>query len=118
MEASGYQYWPVFRLDNGEHVGCCGMRPRNPVARVNSFGFHIRRDQWGRGYATEASLAVIHYAFEVLAVRALFAGHHPKNQASGHVLDKLGFHYTHDELYPPTGLQHRSYRLEAVALLR
>jgi [ribosomal protein S5]-alanine N-acetyltransferase len=27
------------------------------------------------------------------------------------LLAKLGFHYTHDEFYPPTGLQHPSYLL-------
>ena len=113
MAETGYQYWPIFRLADGEHVGCCGMRPRDPEAGVNGFGFHLRRDHWGRGYATEAARAAIRYAFEVLEVRALFAGHHPENQASPRVLQKLGFRYTHDELYPPTGLQHHSYLLAA-----
>jgi hypothetical protein len=27
------------------------------------------------------------------------------------VLEKLGFRHTHDELYPPTGAEHPSYRL-------
>jgi hypothetical protein len=45
-------------------------------------------------------------------VRALFAGHNPANQASRELLARLGFRYTHDELYPPTGLMHPSYRLD------
>ena len=113
LEELGYQYWPIFLLDGGQHVGVCGMRPRDPAARVNGFGFHQRPEHWGRGYATEASRAAIRYAFEVLGVRALFAAHHPDNVPSRHVLGKLGFRYTHDELYPPTGLQHHSYLLEA-----
>lgn len=113
FEQNGYQYWPIFSLADGKHVGCCGMRPRDPAARVNGFGFHLRREHWGRGYATEAGRTTIRHAFDVLGVRALFAGHHPKNDVSKGVLAKLGFSYTHDEPYPPTGLQHHSYRLES-----
>ena len=116
MAEAGYQYWPIFLLAGGEHVGCCGMRPRDPEARVNGFGFHLRPDHWGRGLASEAARVAIPYAFDVLGVQALFAGHHPKNDASKRILGRLGFRYTHDELYPPTGLQHHSYRLEAAEL--
>ena len=113
LEENGYQYWPIFRLADGEHIGVCGMRPRDPAARINGFGFHLRSGHWGRGYATEASRVAIRYAFDVLGVSALYAGHHPNNEASRHVLAKLGFRCTHDELYPPTGLEHNSYLLTA-----
>ena len=26
--AHGIQYWPIFLLARDEHVGCCGLRPR------------------------------------------------------------------------------------------
>jgi RimJ/RimL family protein N-acetyltransferase len=61
--------------------------------------------------AQEAGRAVIAFAFENLGAEALFAGHHPANSASRRVLAKLGFQFTHDEFYPPTGLMHRSYLL-------
>jgi ribosomal-protein-alanine N-acetyltransferase len=53
------------------------------------------------------------YAFERLGVCGLFAGHNPKNEASRHLLGKLGFRYAHDELYEPTGLMHPCYLLTA-----
>src|SRR5512136_2712061 len=31
----GIQYWPIFLLTNGEHVGCCGLRPYPPEPRVH-----------------------------------------------------------------------------------
>ena len=43
----------------------------------------------------------------------LFAGHNPENTVSRHLLQKLGFRYTHDEFYAPTGLQHPSYMMES-----
>lgn len=108
----GVQYWPIFRLDDGKHVGCCGLRPRDPKKRIYELGFHIRSAHWGRGYASEAARAVIAYAFGRLGARSLFAGHGPGNDASRRVLEKLRFRHTHDELYEATGLNHPCYRLE------
>ena len=109
----GVQYWPVFLLETDRHVGCCGLRPYDLSQRIYEIGFHIRSNQWRRGYAREAAAAVIDYAFNKLQVRRLFAGHNPNNTASRHLLRQLGFRYTHDEFYPPTGLNHPSYELHA-----
>ncbi len=105
------QYWPIFLLATGEHVGCCGLRPRANEPDVPEIGFHIASRHWRRGYALEAASRVIDYAFTERAAPALFAGHNPHNAASRALLLRLGFVHTHDELYPPTGLQHPSYRL-------
>lgn len=109
----GVQYWPVFLLATGEHVGCCGLRPYRSEERVYEIGIHLRAVYWGQGYAPEATRAVMAYAFEVLGANALFAGHNPANGASRRILGQLGFRYTHDEFYPPTGLRHPSYLLTA-----
>ena len=106
-----FQYWPIFRLEDGAHVGICGLRPYKPSQRIHELGFQLRREYWGRGLATEAARAVIEHAFGPLGAAALFAGHHPENDASRRVLAKLGFEYTHDEFYAPTGLVHPSYAL-------
>ena len=105
------QYWPIFALADDAHVGCCGLRPREPRKGVYELGFHIRSPLWGQGYAFEAAQAVVAYAFDHLGVRTIFAGHNPRNAASRRLMDKLGFAYVGDELYPPTGLLHPSYVL-------
>ena len=106
------QYWPVFKKSNDEFVGVCGLRPYKEQG-VLEIGFQIRTKFWGQGLATEAAEAVIDYAFGELQVSALFAGHNPKNAASRHMLEKMGFTYTHDEYYEPTGLKHPSYILKS-----
>ena len=58
---------------------------------------------------------MLRHAFTVLGADAVFAGHNPRNAASRRTLLKLGFRYTHDEFYPPTGLMHPSYVLPAGA---
>lgn len=90
-------------------MGCCGLRPFEPGAF--ELGFHLRPAFWGRGLATEAARAAIAYAFPELDAALLIAGHHPQNQASRRVLEKLGFSYIGENLYPPTGLMHPSYEL-------
>lgn len=108
----GVQYWPIFLRKSHEHIGCCGLRPYDLPRGIYEIGFHIRSDRWRRGYAREAAAAVIEYAFDTLKVKGLFAGHNPKNDVSRYLLATLGFRYTHDEFYPPTGLDHPSYLLQ------
>lgn len=109
------QYWPVFLLEDGRHVGCAGLRPYKLEERIYELGFHLRPEFWHQGFAEEAARAAIAYGFETLGAKALFAGHHPENAASRHLLEKLGFRFTGTQPYPPTGLQHSSYLLPCSA---
>lgn len=118
LTSFGVQYWPIFLLSHDEHLGCCGLRPYKLDHGVYEVGVHIRSAYWGHGYALEATRAVIEFAFDKLGATGLFAGHNPANEASRRLLSKLGFRYTHDEFYPPTGLQHPSYMLTAVEFAR
>ncbi|HJX82986.1 MAG TPA: GNAT family N-acetyltransferase, partial [Candidatus Angelobacter sp.] len=113
LEAHNVQYWPMFLLSTGEHAGCAGLRPPGRGRQNLEMGFYLRPEYWGMGLAVEAGQGVIQFAFTTLGVKTLFAAHHPNNVASGRVLEKLGFRYSYDELYPPTGLMHRSYVLVA-----
>lgn len=105
------QYWPIFELMTGEHIGCCGLRPFDTEAYTFELGFHLRRKYWGKGYAFEAAKTAINYSFRVLKAIKLYAGHHPENAASEKLLKKLGFQCIGKNFYPPTGLYHPSYEL-------
>ena len=105
----GIAYWPISRA--GVDVGCCGLKPREPARKIYELGFYLVPACWGGGIAVEAARSVIALAFDRLGARELFAGHHPDNEGSRRVLEKLGFRYTHHEPYPPTGLDHPGYAL-------
>jgi [ribosomal protein S5]-alanine N-acetyltransferase len=105
------QYWPVFLLQDEELAGCAGLRPYGNDEHVLELGFHFRPQYWGQVIAQEAAQAVIAFAFNTLDLKALFAGHHPENTASERLLRKLGFRFTHQEIYPPTGLLEPAYLL-------
>ena len=69
-------------------VGACGLGRR--PSRSVELGYWIARAHWGRGFATEAGLAMIDIA-KTLGFADLEAGHFVDNPASGRVLEKLGF---------------------------
>jgi [ribosomal protein S5]-alanine N-acetyltransferase len=108
------QYWPIFLRETGDHVGCGGLQPYRLDDQIYELGFHLHRAYWGRGLAEEAARAVIGYAFEFLGLETLFAGHHPENAASRRVLEKLGFQYAGEEVYPPSGMLEPTYFLRRI----
>jgi RimJ/RimL family protein N-acetyltransferase len=69
-------------------IGACGLG-RRPSGAVE-MGYWISRPYWGRGFATEACLALIDIA-RALALPSLEGSHFVDNPASARVLDKLGF---------------------------
>ena len=60
-------------------------------SRHGELGYHIERSQWGRGYATEASLALVRWSFDRARLHRLEAVVSEGNAASVRVLRKLGF---------------------------
>lgn len=73
--------------DGGRLLG--GVRLRFPEPDVALAGYALARDAWGRGYATEAMLAMVDVV-RALGLRELRASCHPDNAASIHVLEKCG----------------------------
>jgi RimJ/RimL family protein N-acetyltransferase len=61
-----------------------------PAHRRAELGYWIGVPFWNRGYATEASSALIAYGFEELGLNRVLARHITRNPASGRVMRKLG----------------------------
>ena len=73
-----------------ELVGCVGL---GEIDGEVELAYWFARQHWGKGYATEASRAVLRLA-RVLGHREIVAGHFIDNPASGAVLRKVGFRPT------------------------
>jgi len=75
--------------DTAELIGSVGTL--NIEGRKQAeFGYAIGRKWWGKGYATEASRALLNYCFNDLGFRELCAHAMTRNPASSRVLQKLG----------------------------
>lgn len=76
-------------------IGSIGLNlSRVQVHEHAELGYWIGKPYWGRGYASEASAAVLAYAFTELRLHRIYAEHFPRNRASGRVLQKIGM--THE----------------------
>ena len=62
-------------------------------------GYCIGRAWWGKGYTTEALNAVVDYWFTRTDGTWLACCHAVENPASGRVMQKAGFVYSHDATY-------------------
>ena len=61
-------------------------------------GIHLQNDSVKeKGYGTQAERLVLQYAFEELGMVAVNADAALKNTRSQHVLEKVGFRYTHED---------------------
>lgn len=59
-------------------------------AGETEIGWYLRSDQWGRGYATEATALLLIHAFGELSRTRVIATADPENLASIRVLEKSG----------------------------
>jgi RimJ/RimL family protein N-acetyltransferase len=79
-----------FAIDlDGRLIGGAGYYQRR--SGTAELGFWLGRDWWGRGYATEATRAVLRYGFEVRRLPGFTSSHFVDNKASANVLRKLCF---------------------------
>lgn len=89
-QGSGIQV-AVERLEDGAFLGWCLFVDWNATFRSARLGYCLTQTSWGHGYATEASRAVLTWAFDALPLNRVQAECDTRNPASGRVLEKLGF---------------------------
>lgn len=73
----------------GRLIGGAGYYQRR--SGTAELGFWLGRAWWGRGYATEATRAVLQHGFESGRLPGFTSSHFVDNAASAAVLRKLGF---------------------------
>jgi RimJ/RimL family protein N-acetyltransferase len=81
----------VDRVGEGAFIGWCSLTGWNPDHRSASLGYCFAKESWGHGYATEAALALLGWAFDALDLNRVQAEADTRNAASARVLEKLGF---------------------------
>ena len=92
----GYGLYAIIEQTSGDLIGDCGleMMELDDGTTVAELGYDLRSNYWGRGYATEAALAVREYAFTMLNLPRLISLIRVGNLASQAVARKIGMKLT------------------------
>lgn len=107
---NGHGLWAMVLKALGEMIGDCGLTAQQ-VDGVNEIeiGYHVRRDLWGQGLATEAAAACRDWGFANLAVDRLISLIRPENLPSCRVAEKNGLTVWKQAMH--AGLPHLVYAI-------
>jgi RimJ/RimL family protein N-acetyltransferase len=89
----GFGLWAVERRDTGEFIGFTGLNPMPdgiPGAGGVEVGWRLAREHWGFGFATEAALESLRFAFTVLALDEVHSITAVGNARSRAVMERIG----------------------------
>jgi len=89
---NGFGLFLVQLKANQVPLGMCGLLKRETLEDVD-IGFAFLPEFWNKGYAFEAAAVVLSYAKDVLKLPRIVAITNKDNDASGKLLEKLGFHF-------------------------
>lgn len=85
----GFAMFSLIEKSSGRWVGRCG--PWQPEGWPGTeVGWSLSRDAWGKGYATEAAIAAMDWAVDVLGWTDIIHTIDPANLPSQRVAERLG----------------------------
>jgi RimJ/RimL family protein N-acetyltransferase len=83
--------WGVALAGSDRVIGTCTLAWIHAESHRAELGFALGRAHWGRGYMSEALVALLDFAFGPLGLRRLEADIDPRNQSSLRLVERLGF---------------------------
>lgn len=91
----GHTFWAMERKEDGELLGFCGLKKvqddqNEPDPGTLEIGWRLREDAWGRGYAREAAVASLSYAFDNFDDDFVSAFTVNGNEGSWGLMERLG----------------------------
>lgn len=91
QESAPHHFMLGFRRDTGAFAISTGLLANDE----NSYdtGYWVAGDQRRQGFATEATVALVRYAFDALRAQELTINYFAGNEKSAGVIRKLGFPY-------------------------
>jgi RimJ/RimL family protein N-acetyltransferase len=107
----GVGLWAMEPLATQELIGDCGITLQQVEGEwLYEIGYHLRRDLWGQGLATEAAVACRDWAFAHLKTDRLISLIRPENLPSRRVAERNGMTIWKEVNW--RGLRHSVYSVE------
>jgi RimJ/RimL family protein N-acetyltransferase len=86
--------WATVNKETGEFMGRCGLLPWTIEDRQEvEVAYLLGKKFWSQGFASEAALAIVHYAFQELNLSRLICLIDPENLASVKVAERIGMNF-------------------------
>lgn len=89
--------WAVHLKENDEFIGWCGLKYVKEKEEID-LGYRFKKIFWGQGYATEAARNSLDFGFRQLQLKIITGRAHIENIASWKILEKIGMHFTRQEI--------------------
>jgi RimJ/RimL family protein N-acetyltransferase len=92
----GFGYFAAIEKTTGVFLGWFLFRPpvvEDPAPGEIELGYRLHQAAWGRGFATEGSVALVQKGFTELGVQRIVATTMTVNRGSRRVLEKAGLRY-------------------------
>lgn len=83
--------WALQLKTSNQIIGTAGLHFWKRDIRCAEAGYHVGPPYWGKGFATEVLRALVDFGFQRMDLNRLEARHNDGNDASGRVLEKVGF---------------------------
>ena len=97
----GLGYWSLRLKDPPcAFAGWVLLIPYDAVGPEIEIGWRLRPAFWGRGYAAEAAVCVLHHSFAGPGPARVIADIHPENRRSQRVAEKIGLSREHTVARP------------------
>ena len=110
----GVSLWAMVLKATGEMIGDCGIILQQVEGEsLYEIGYHLRRDLWHQGLATEAAVACRDWGFAHLPIDRLISLIRPENLPSRRVAERNGMTIWKEVNW--RGLQHYVYALRRPA---
>ncbi len=85
-------FWGIFLKENDQHIGNIKLEPIDYDQKVSNFGILIGdKNQWGKGYGTDATRLAVDFAFKELGLHKVELGVISENLAAIRAYEKSGF---------------------------
>lgn len=88
-QKNGFGMYLVTLKSSGEHVGVCGILKRDTL-NFPDIGYAFLAEHSGKGYASEAAIAVMQYGTQILGIKRIVGITSRDNKASIKILEKAG----------------------------
>lgn len=85
--------WTIVRKEDNKVLGSIILNMHDEKAKVGGIDYYLRKDEWNKGYTTEAAKRVLDFAFQDLKLNRVESSGSKYNPGTYKVMEHIGLKY-------------------------